>query len=150
MRRVAGIMISADHLNFAVKLAGLGQLLLVIVSPAIPRVLRWCEDVAQLRPLTRQVFWTYSLYTWMTNFWFALVSLLLSRQLLGQTTLAVAITGFMAAYWTGRIAIQFFYYDRGDAPGIPIVRTAETLLVLLFAYLAIVFAAATLFNLRLL
>jgi hypothetical protein len=38
--------------------AGKGQLILIVASLAIPRVLRWSDDVAKLRPLTRQVFWT--------------------------------------------------------------------------------------------
>ena len=51
----------------AVIAAGAGQLLLAAGSLAIPRVLRWREDVARLRPLTRQVFWTYAWYIWTTN-----------------------------------------------------------------------------------
>ena len=42
--------------------AGVGQLALVAASLAIPRALRWPEDLARLRPLTRQVFWTYAGY----------------------------------------------------------------------------------------
>lgn len=44
--------------------AGVGQLVLIVASLAIPRVLHWKEDTARLRPLTRQVFWTYALYIW--------------------------------------------------------------------------------------
>ena len=47
--------------------AGVGQLVLVAASLAIPRALRWPEDLAKLRPLTRQVFWTYAGYIWATN-----------------------------------------------------------------------------------
>jgi len=42
--------------------AGVGQLALIVASLAIPRVLRWREETAKLRPLTRQVFWTYAIY----------------------------------------------------------------------------------------
>jgi hypothetical protein len=42
--------------------AGLAQLAIVVGTLLIPRVLRWSEDVAQLRPLTSQVFWTYAAY----------------------------------------------------------------------------------------
>ena len=54
--------------------AGVGQLILISAGLAIPRVLRWPEDVARLRPLTRQVFWTYAGYIWATNLSFGLVS----------------------------------------------------------------------------
>ena len=43
-------------------LAGAGQLLLAAGSLAIPRLLRWSEQLAKVRPLTRQVFWTYAGY----------------------------------------------------------------------------------------
>ena len=55
--------------------AGVGQLILVIGSLAIPYVLNWAEDTARLRPLTRQVFWTYAGYIWGTNLSFALLSM---------------------------------------------------------------------------
>jgi len=58
-----------------VLLAGLGQLALVLASLAIPSVLNWREDTAKLRPLTRQVFWTYALYIWSINLAFGLLSL---------------------------------------------------------------------------
>jgi hypothetical protein len=54
--------------------AGVGQLALVVASLAIPRVLGWRQQTARLRPLLRQVFWTYALYILCTNLCFGLVS----------------------------------------------------------------------------
>src|SRR3954451_11665110 len=96
-----------------VLIAGIGQLILIIASLAIPRVLRWREDTAKLRPLTRQIFWTYALYIWCTNLAFGLVSLQ-PGWLLDRSPLAACVTGFMAAYWTGRVLIQFLVLDRTD------------------------------------
>lgn len=134
------------NLHTLVLLAGIGQLVLIVASLAIPRVLGWREDTAQLRPLTRQVFWTYAAYIWATNLSFGLVSLR-PAWLLDRSPLAAAVTGFIAAYWIGRIGIQFFYFDRSDAPGGIGVRLAEVALVGLFVFLAAVYAAALLFNL---
>jgi hypothetical protein len=128
-----------------VLLAGVGQLVLIVASLAIPRVLRWREDTAKLRPLTRQVFWTYALYIWATNLAFGLVSLR-PEWLLDRSPLAGCVTGFIAAYWTGRIVIQFTYFDRTDTPSGPVVRAAEAALVALFIYLAGVYSTALLFN----
>ena len=61
-------------LQTAVLLAGIGQLVIVIGSLSIPVVLKWKADVAKLRPLTRQVFWTYAGYIWTTNLCFGLIS----------------------------------------------------------------------------
>lgn len=51
--------------------AGVAQLILVVTSLAIPRLLNWKGDLAKVRPLTRQVFWTYAAYIWVTNLRFA-------------------------------------------------------------------------------
>jgi len=136
----------ADTLSTAVLLAGIGQLALVVASLAIPRVLGWRDDTAKLRPLTRQVFWTYAAYIWCTNLSFGLVSLR-PAWLLDRSPLAAAVTGFIAAYWVGRVAIQFFYFDRSDAPEGLAVRLAEAALVGLFVFLSAVYGAAVLFNL---
>jgi hypothetical protein len=103
-------------------------------------------DTAKLRPLTRQVFWTYAVYIWCTNLAFGLVSLR-PAWLLDRSPLAACLTGFISAYWLGRVLIQFFYFDRSDGPpGLP-TRLAEAALVGLFIYLSLVYAGAFLFNL---
>jgi hypothetical protein len=136
----------APYLSTLVLVAGVGQLVLIAASLAIPRVLRWQEDTAKLRPLTRQVFWTYAVYIWCTNLAFGLVSLR-PDWLLDGSPLAGCATGFMTAYWVGRVLIQFFYFDRSDAPPGWHVRLAEVGLVGLFVYLSLVYCAAVLLNL---
>jgi len=136
----------APYLPALVFVAGIGQLALIAASVAIPRVLRWRQDTAKLRPLTRQVFWTYALYIWCTNLAFGLVSLR-PDWLLDRSPLAGCVTAFVTAYWVGRVLIQFFYFDRSDAPSGLLVRVAEVALVGLFAYLSLVYCAALLFNL---
>jgi hypothetical protein len=140
------VSILAPYLPAVLFLAGIGQLVLITASLAIPRVLRWREDTAKLRLLTRQVFWTYAVYIWCTNLAFGLVSLQPSW-LLERSPLAACVTGFITAYWVGRVLIQFFCFDRSDAPqGLP-VRLAELALIGLFIYLSLVYATAFLFNL---
>ncbi len=127
-------------------LAGLGQLGLAIGSLAIPRVLDWSNDVSKLRPLTRQVFWTYAGYIWATNIAFGLISALAPWALSDGTTLAAAVTGFIAVYWGARIIIQFAYFDRSDAPGGPMILAAEILLVALFLFFTVTYAMACAVN----
>lgn len=125
-------------------LAGAGQLVLAAGSLAIPRVLRWREDTAKLRPLTRQVFWTYASYIWATNVSFGLLSALAPAWLLERTPLARAVSAYIALYWTARVGIQFFYFDRSDAPPGTLTRLAEIALVSLFVYLSLVYGAVAL------
>jgi hypothetical protein len=136
----------AAYLPVLVFIAGVGQLVLILASLAIPRVLRWREDTAKLRPLTRQVFWTYAIYIWGINLAFGLVSLR-PDWLLDRSPLAGCVTGFITVYWVGRVLIQFLWFDRSDAPPGLLVRLAEVGLVGLFVYLSLVYAAAFLLNL---
>src|SRR5262249_30639307 len=121
---------------------------LVAGSLAIPRVLGWRDDTAKLRPLTRQVFWTYAAYIWTTNLAFGLVSTLAPGWLLDGSPLAVAVTAFIALYWGARLVLQLIYFDTADAPAKRSYEIAEGLLVGLFLYLTCIFSAAAVCNLR--
>ena len=122
-----------------VVLAGIGQLALALGSLAVPRVLRWSEDTARLRPLTRQVFWTYASYIWVTNVVFGLLSTWAPSLLLDRSPLARLVAGYITAYWGARLLVQFFYFDRSDAPSGAFFKAAEVLLVTLFALLTAVY-----------
>src|SRR5262245_52080718 len=126
--------------------AGVGQMLLAAGSLAIPRVLHWRDELARVRPLTRQVFWTYAGYIWTTNVCFGLVSVLMANELLAGTRLAATVCGFITLYWLARIVIQFAYFDHRDAPQGLIFKLAEAVLVGLFVFLTAVYGWAAVFN----
>jgi hypothetical protein len=134
-------------LETAVRLAGLGQLLLAAASTAIPRVLRWRQETAALRPLVRQLFWIYAAYILGFHIAFGLLSTLSPEWLLDGSGLATAVSGFIAFYWGARLVLQFTYLDRSDAPAGRWFRAAEAALVLLFVGLAATYAAALAANL---
>lgn len=125
-----------------VLLAGVGQLALALGSLALPRILRWSEETAKLRPLTRQVFWTYAAYIWATNVCFGVVSALAPDRLLDGTPLARVVTGYIAAYWGARVLVQFLYFDRSAAPSGAFYKVAEAVLVGLFIFLTAVYGYA--------
>ena len=141
-------MIGPAWMETAILAAGIGQLAVAAGSLAIPSVLRWRDDVASLRPLTRQVFWTYAGYIWATNVCFGLVSVLGPAWLLEGSALAAAVTGFVALYWGARIVIQFTYFDRSDAPSGTSVVVAEIGLVSMFAFFTAVYGYAAVLNVR--
>jgi hypothetical protein len=135
-------------LRTLVFLAGVGQIVLALASLAIPRVLRFREETAKLRPLLREMFWTYAGYILGMNLSFGLLSALMPASLLDGSPLAAAVTGFITVYWAARLIIQFVYFDRSDAPAGAHVRLAEAGLVTLFVYLAAVYGSALAANLR--
>ena len=135
-------------LRFLLMAAGLGQLALAAGSLAIPGILGWREDTARLRPLTRQIFWTYAGYILSFHICFGLVSLLAPEWLLDRTPLATAVCGFIAGYWGTRLALQFTWIDRSQAPSGAIFVAAEVALVTLFASLVLIYGAAFVSHLR--
>lgn len=116
-------------------LAGLGQLALAFGSLLVPKLLRWRSDTAKLRPLTRQVFWTYAAYIWVMNSCFGVVSTFAPEWLLDGSALARVVTGYIAVYWGARLLVQFFYFDRSEAPPGALYKWAEVALVGLFVFL---------------
>jgi hypothetical protein len=137
-------------LPFLIRLAGFGQIALAMGSLAIPKVLSWREETAKLRPLTRQIFWTYAGYIFFTNLSFGLLSAAGPRWLADGSPLAAAVTGFIAVYWAARLLIQFLCLDRRDAPRGSFFIAAEVVLVTLFVCFTAVYACAAVENLRIL
>jgi len=130
------------HLEGLIRTAGIGQLVLAGASLAIPRVLGWKEELARLRPLTRQVFWIYASYILGTNVAFGLLSTVAPGALLDGSALARSVAGFIALYWAVRFALQLFVIDRSDVPRSAPYRLGDLALTLLFAFLATVYALA--------
>lgn len=125
-------------------LAGAGQVALALGSLTIPRVLRWREETARLSPLTRQVFWTYAAYIWTSHVGFGLVSMLLPQALLDPGPLAPCVTGFIALWWTVRLVLQLFCFDRSARPpGLRYV-VAEAALTAAFIGCAVLYSILTL------
>ncbi len=120
-------------------LAGLAQLAIAVSSLLIPRVLGWREETLRLRPLTRQVFWTYAAYIFGTNVAFGILSLAAPRALMDGSTLARAVCAFIALYWLGRVAVQVVVYDRALTAR-PLFRAAEAMYLVGFLYLGAVYA----------
>ena len=127
-------------IEIALLLAGLAQLAIAASSVFIPRLLGWRQETALLRPLTRQVFWTYASYILGIHVAFAALTLLAPRSLTDGSTLARAVCAFIAVYWGTRLVLQFAVYDRSVAVR-PLFRVAEVVYVSAFAYLAIVYSA---------
>ena len=123
----------------ALFLAGLAQLAVASSSVFIPKLLGWREETKLLQPLTRQVFWTYSMYILSINTSFGLLALLAPHLLLDGSTLARVVCAFIAAYWTVRVTLQFAVYDRAVVTR-PLFRFAEAAYACAFAYTAVVYA----------
>lgn len=126
----------------ALRLAGLAQLALALGSLSIPAVLGWRAHTAALPALTRQVFWTYALYIWSAHVAFGAVSLLCPELLVDGTPLARLVCGFIAAWWSLRLALQLAVMDRSARPPGRVFAVLELCLDALFVGLALTYTAA--------
>lgn len=127
-------------------IAGILQITLVAGSLFIPRLLNWKGELSGLSPLIRQMFWTYAGYILVTNLSFGLLSILSPESLLDDSVLAKAVSLFIGLYWTARVIIQFFYFDRSSAPKGFIFFWGEVAMVLLFVFFSVVYLFAFYFN----
>jgi len=107
---------SRDLLELSLRVAGWGQVVLILGSLGIPHVLGWRDKLAPLTTLLRQMFWVYSAYIWLTNLCFGLISALGPNLLLDGSPLAACVTGFILSYWLLRMAVQWLYFDISEIP----------------------------------
>ena len=140
-------MITQDLIHTAILLAGVGQLILVAASAVIPSCLNWKGPLSDLPKLIRQLFWTYAGYILGMHLFFGLLSTFGTHLLLDGTPQAAILCALMMLWWTVRIALQFFCFDRKGIPQIRFNVLAEVLLVALFLYLALTYAAGVYLNL---
>lgn len=134
-------------LKLLILVCGLGHIALSIGSLTIPKALQWNIHLKNLQPLLRQMFWTYAAYILVINLSFGVLSLIAADELINKSMLAKSITLFISIYWLARIGIQFFYFDKTDAPKGIMFTVGEFALITLFALFTIVYFVAFLYNL---
>ncbi|MCH2023792.1 MAG: hypothetical protein MK207_15050 [Saprospiraceae bacterium] len=127
-------------------LCGIGHIVLCFVSAIIPKVLNWKEHLKDVQPLIRQMFWTYAAYILVINFCFGVVSVLGTEELVNGSFLAKCINLFIAVYWFARVLIQFFYFDKSEAPEGLMFTLGEIALVGLFIGFTLVYSCAFYYN----
>ncbi len=126
--------------NVLLIIAAIGQMFTAIIYPYIRHVVfDWYNDIKKLKPLNQEIAKTYGRYIQGLNFSFGLITILLTNELKNGTGLAIAITGLIAAYWTGKVITQFSYYPMYEIPNKLIFKIGEVLMNALFISFAAIF-----------
>lgn len=126
--------------NWLIILGGIGQIFTALIYPYIRHVVfDWYNDIKKLKPLNQEIAKTYDRYIQGLNFAFGFISIVFRSELKNHTGLAVALTGLIAAYWTGKVATQFSYYPMYEIPKKTIFKIGEVLMNTLFISFAIIF-----------
>ncbi|WP_282044201.1 hypothetical protein [Winogradskyella flava] len=127
--------------NWLIILGGIGQIFTALIYPYIRhKVFDWYNDVKQLKPLNQEIAKTYGRYIQGLNFSFGLIAILIPSDLKNGTTLAVALTGLIAAYWVGKVATQIAYYPMYQIPQKPIFKIGSYFMNFLFTLFAAVYS----------
>jgi hypothetical protein len=133
-------------LKILIIVSGLGHIVLCFSSLIIPKVLNWKKELEHLQPLLRQMFWTYAGYILAINLSFGIVSIIGADELLSKTFLAKSMSLFIGLYWLARVFIQFFYFDKTNAPKGLFFTIGEMALVALFVFFTGVYLMAFIYN----
>jgi len=131
-----------NWMEMLLRFAGASQLVLVAASPAIPRVLRWKEELVVLPTLLRRMFWVYAVYICFTHLCFGLLSLLAPEWLLAGTGLAAAVCGFALIWWGARLTIHLLGFETKGLADTGWKWWAKQALGLLFLTLTAIYALA--------
>lgn len=129
---------------------GAGMIFTAVIYPYIRhKVFDWYNDIKKLKPLNQEIAKTYGRYIQGLNFSFGLITILLTDELQNKTGLAVALTGLIAAYWTGKVITQFACYPMYEIPEKMIFKIGEAAMNTLFILFALVFILLFIKNLGL-
>lgn len=134
--------------DWLIILGAIGQMFTALIYPYIRhKVFDWYNDIKKLKPLNQEIAKTYGRYIQGLNFSFGLISILFTKELKDQSGLAVALTGLIAAYWTGKVITQFAYYPMYEIPKKMIFKIGEILMNSLFIFFSVIFILLFISNL---
>jgi hypothetical protein len=89
-----------------IRLAGAGQLSVLIASALVPFRLNWKRDLAPLPTLHRQMYWTYGGYVVLGIIALGAMSLACADELAAGSRLARAVCSYGTVFWGVRLGLQ--------------------------------------------
>jgi hypothetical protein len=93
-------------LTTLIRLAGAGQLCVLVASALVPLRLRWKTELTGLTRLHRQMYWVYGGYVVLAIIAFGLISLVNAAELARGGGLARGVCAYMAVFWGIRLSLQ--------------------------------------------
>jgi hypothetical protein len=90
---------------------GVIQLAILTASALVPGTLQWRTDLKKLPRLSRQLIWVHGGYIVLVIAAMGWISLCAATQLADGSLLARYVCGFVAVFWSLRLAIQLCVFD---------------------------------------
>lgn len=125
-------MLTNDDL---LRVGGAIQLAILIASVQVPRRLNWREELANLKPFLRRLFYVYGAFIVLTIVGLAVLSIAFAPEIAASPGLGRAFAAFVFAFWAARLCVQFFVFDAKPILTTRIMRFAYHLLTVAFVAL---------------
>lgn len=120
-----------------IRLAGAGQLSVLLASALVPFRLNWERDLASLPTLHRQMYWTYGGYVVLGIVALGAISLACADELAGGSRLGRAVCLYGAAFWGVRLCLQAVFDVRPYLTAWWLTAGYHLLTVLFLAFTAV-------------
>jgi hypothetical protein len=130
------------------ELAGLGLILLALAHLTFPKRFGWREELARLSLLNRQMFQVHVFFIALVLVLFGALSLFGARALLTPGPLSKAVLAGFTLFWTLRLYVQLFVYDRALWRGHRFNAAVHVGFTAFWTYLVLVYGTALLRLLR--
>jgi hypothetical protein len=121
----------------ALRIIGIGQLLILVASSLVPFRLNWKEDLASLPRLHRQMYWTYGGYVVLGIITLGLLSCLCADELASGSLLARGVCLYGLVFWGVRLALQAVFDVRAYLTAWWLKLGYHTLTLLFVAFTAV-------------
>ena len=123
--------------------AGFAQIGVLIAGIQVPSRLKWSVELRSLPRVHRQMHWVYGGFAFLSIAAFSVLSLFNAQELAGGGPLARVICGYIAVWWTLRLALQPIF-DIKPYLTASWMTLGYRVLTVAFAGLATVYAMASL------
>jgi hypothetical protein len=130
-----------ELLKTALIVAGVLHFTLLSVGLAMPRVLRWEQDLRKVDPFSRQVILVHGAFIVLTIIGFGVITLVGADALLRGGVLAAAVAGFIGLFWLARFLIALFYFRPGKWLSTSFLKLGYAALFFVFGYFSLVYLA---------
>jgi hypothetical protein len=125
-----------------IRLAGAGQLCILVASALVPFKLNLKRDLSSLPTLHRQLFWTYGGYVVLGIVTLGVLSLACADELAAGSRLARAVCVYGAAFWGVRLCLQAVFDSKPYRTAWWLTAGYHTLTVLFLAFTVVYVVAA--------
>jgi hypothetical protein len=104
-----------------------------------PKKFRWKEDFAQLQDLNRQIFYVHCFFICLVLVLMASLCVFFAPEFLAGGELRGIVAGGFALFWSLRLLIQLFVYDKTLWVGKPLETTVHVVFTGLWSYFTAIF-----------